>query len=286
MTIYNKTLFSQNGIHDLPYTYSTYRKAAAIFKANNKANGTIQKWFGYTEVKEIWLQRLFNFYPLYLAASGGAPLVVNNKAAFNNQYAIGVFAFLQSLYRDGYFSRENLSAADDPFVAQQIATKWTGPWEIAYLKSIPDRNFEFGYFEPQVPDNHMGPVYTYADPKNIVVFNTCTRPQAAWDLIRTMVDKSGDLKLLTMTGQLPRRKDLQSDPFYSEYFKMNPMMMPFAKQLPYVKGVDNCEVIVEVLDIISQEYESCVVYGKKTPEKAIGDAEVAVNLLLASASHM
>ena len=45
------------------------------------------------------------------------------------------------------------------------------------------------------------------------------------------------------------------------------MMIPFAKQLPYVKGVDNCEVIVEVLDIISQEYESCVVYGKKTPRK-------------------
>jgi len=62
------------------------------------------------------------------------------------------------------------------------------------------------------------------------------------------------------------------------------MMIPFAKELPYVKGVDNCEVIVEVLDIISQEYESCVVYGKKTPEKAIQDAETAVNVLLASAS--
>ena len=62
-------------------------------------------------------------------------------------------------------------------------------------------------------------------------------------------------------------------------------MMPFAKQLPYVKGVDNCEVIVEVLDIISQEYEACVVYGKKTPEKAIRDAETAVNVLLAGASH-
>jgi multiple sugar transport system substrate-binding protein len=37
---------------------------------------------------------------------------------------------------------------------------------------------------------------------------------------------------------------------------------------------------VEVLDIISGEYEACVVYGKKTPEKAIEDAELAVNLLL------
>jgi multiple sugar transport system substrate-binding protein len=58
------------------------------------------------------------------------------------------------------------------------------------------------------------------------------------------------------------------------------MMMPFARQLPFVKGVDNCEVIVEVLDIISQEYEACVVYGRKTPEKAIQDAEKEVNVLL------
>jgi len=280
MTIYNKKLFAENGIPDLPKTYSAYLQAAEIFKNNGKKTGLPHRWFGYTEVKEIWYQRLFNFYPLYLAASGGYPLVINNKAAFNNKYAVGVFGFLQSLYKNEYFSRENLSASADPFVSQQIAAKWTGPWEIAYLATIPDKNFDFGYFEPQVPDDHQGPVYTYADPKNIVMFNTCTHPQAAWDFIRTMIDKKGDLQLLEVTGQLPRRKNLQSDFFYNNYFKMNPMMAPFAKQLPFVKGVDNCEVIVEVLDIISQEYETCVVYGKKTPEKAIHDAEVAVNVLL------
>jgi multiple sugar transport system substrate-binding protein len=282
MTIYNKNLFQKNGIHDLPKTYSAYLKAAQNFKINSNNKGFAQRWFGYTEVKEIWYQRLFNFYPLYLAASGGAPLVIHNKAAFNNKYAVGVFDFLQSLYNKEYFSRENLSASEDPFVAQQIATKWTGPWEITYLKTIPDRNFEFGYFEPQVPDDHQGPVYTYADPKNIVVFNTCIHPQQAWDFIRTLIDKKGDLQLLTVTGQLPRRKALASDVFYKDYFDKNPMMVPFAKQLPFVKGVDNCEVIVEVLDIISQEYEACVVYGKKTPQKAIQDAEIAVNVLLAS----
>ena len=284
MTIYNKDLFIKNNIPGLPKTYSAYREAAAIFKKNSEKSGSTQKWFGFTEVKEIWYQRLFNFYPLYLAASGGAPLVINNKAAFNNKYAVEVFTFLQSLYKEEYFSRENLSASDDPFVAQVIATKWTGPWEITYLHSIPDRNFEFGYFEPQVPDDHQGPVYTYADPKNIVVFNTCRHPQQAWDFIRTMIDKKGDLQLLTITGQFPRRKNLQTDIFYNDYFKINPMMVPFAKQLPYVKGVDNCEVIVEVLDIISQEYEACVVYGKKTPVKAIQDAEAAVNVLLANSN--
>jgi multiple sugar transport system substrate-binding protein len=285
MTIYNKNLFAKNGIVDLPKTYSAYLKAAAVFKSNAGLIGSTQKWFGYTEVKEIWYQRLFNFYPLYLAASGGGSLVKNNRAAFNNKFAVEVFAFLQALYRNEYFSRENLSASDDPFVAQTIATKWTGPWEITYLNTIPDRNFEFGYFAPQVPDDHAGPVYTYADPKNIVVFNTCKNPQAAWDFVRTMIDKKGDLQLLSLTGQLPRRKDLESDPFFEHYFRTNQLMMPFARQLPFVKGVDNCEVIVEVLDIISQEYEACVVYGKKTPAQAIADAESAVNVLLAASKE-
>ncbi len=280
MTIYNKNMFVQNGITELPKTYSAYRRAAAMVKANNIKNGLTQNWFGYTEVKAIWYERRFNFYPLYLAASGGAALVENNKAAFNNKYAVQVFAFLQSLYNDTYFSRERLSYSSDPFVIKQIATKWTGPWEIAYLNNIPDRGFEYGYYEPPVPDDHTGPVYTYADPKNIVLFNTCANPQVAWEYVKSMVDKEGDLQLLQFTGQLPRRKNLLKDTYYSNFFKGNPMLVPFAKQLAFVKGDDNCEVIVEVLDIISQEYEGCVVYGKKTPEKAIADAAAAVNVLL------
>ena len=279
MTIYNKKLFAENKIIQLPLTYSAYLKAAADFKANNQQSPE-QKRFGYTAVKAIWYERLFNFYPLYLAASGGAPLIENNKAAFNNKYAVEVFRFLQKLYSYDYFSKENTAASSDPFVIQTIATKWTGPWEISYLNNIPNRNFEFDYFLPIVPDNHTGTVFTYADPKNIVLFNTTANPQAAWDFVKTLVDKKGDLQLLEITGQLPRRKGLDTDIFYASYFKKNPMMMPFAAQIPFVKGVDNCEVIVEVLDIISQEYEACVIYGKKSPESAIEAASAAVNVLL------
>ncbi|MEO5647142.1 MAG: extracellular solute-binding protein, partial [Chitinophagaceae bacterium] len=272
MTIYNKDLFAANNIQGLPTTYSAYQKAAELFKNNNK-NSAIQKRFGYTAVKVIWYERLFNFYTLYLAASNGAPLIVNNKAAFNNKSAVDVFRFLQSLYTNEYFSRENTAASSDPFVIQTIATKWTGPWEIQYLNRIPDRHFAYDYYVPPVPDDHVGPVFTYADPKNMVIFNTCTRPQEAWEFIKTIVDKNGDMQLLEISGQLPRRKNLDTDPFYRDFFIKNPMLLPFAKQIPFVKGIDNCEYIVEVLDIISQEYEASVVYGKKSPEKAIADAE-------------
>jgi len=279
LTIYNKNIFAANGIAEPPKTYSAYRHAAEVIK-NNTRSSPVQKRFGYTAVKPVWYEMRFNFYPLYLAASGGDHLIKDNKAAFNNKYAVGVFQFLQSLYRDDYFSKESEVASGDPFVAQTIATKWTGPWEITHLDNIPNLGFKYDYYEQIVPDDHTGPVYTYADPKNIVIFNTCSDPQTAWEFIKKMITEEGDLQLLQVTGQFPRRKNLLTDPYYSSFLKANPMLVPFAKQLPYVKGDDNSEVIVEVLDIISQEYEACVVYGKKTPEKAVSDAAAAVNVLL------
>ena len=284
MSIYNKSLFASNGIDSFPGTYSAYQQAAEIVKENNSKNGIEHSWFGYTEVKPVWHEMRMNFYPLYLAASGGSHLIEDNRAAFDNEYAIGVFRFLQSLYNNQYFPRDNLSAASDPFVEQQIVTKWTGPWEIAHLNGLPNKNFDYAYSEPPVPDDHKGPIYTYADPKNIVIFNNCRNPRMAWNFIETIIDKSGDLQLLQITGQLPRRKNLETDPFFSTFFNQNPMLIPFAKQLLYVKGDDNCEQIVEVLDIISQQYEACVVYGKKTPEQAVHDAAYEVNVLLGNHS--
>ena len=208
-------------------------------------------------------------------------LVKDNKAAFNNKHAIGVFRFLQKLYNEEYYSRERIAAGQDRFILEDIFIKWTGPWDIDQTEKFKRRDdFEFDFLPMQVPDDHEGPTYTYADPKNIVIFNTCKQPQKAWDFIKTLVNKEGDKKLLEITGQLPNRKNTESDELFQDYFEKNPKLKVFAKQAKYTRGVDNCEVIVEVFDIISQEYEACVIYNKKTPEKAIADAAKAVDILL------
>ena len=218
---------------------------------------------------------------MYLAASNGGSLIKDNKAAFNNEYAIGVFRFLQELYNNEYYSKERLSAGQDRFITEDIFTKWTGPWEINHVDKFKQRDdFEFDFFPMQVPDNHEGPIYTYADPKNIVIFNTCKQPQEAWNFIKTLIDKEGDKKLLEITGQLPNRKNIETEEIFQDYLDNNPKVRIFAQQAKYIKGVDNCEVIVEVFDIISQEYEACVIYNKKTPEQAIEDAAKAVDNLL------
>jgi len=279
MMIYNKNIIEQLGLEKSPGTYSEYFEASEKFKKDRNGDGYVDQWFGFTSVKIIWRERLMNFYPLYLAASGGASLIENNKAAFNNQYAIDVFAFLGELYKKEYYSKERLSARQDVFLASDIATKITGPWAIANADKYKPEGFEYGFAPLPVPDNFEGPIYSSADPKNIVIFDTCEKPEIAWQFLRTMIEGKNDLLLLTLTNQLPQRKNLLEDPEFAEFFLSHPMMIPFAEQAKYVRGVDNSTVLKEVFDLISQEYEVSVIYGLKSPEDAINDAAKAVNLL-------
>ena len=75
-------------------------------------------------------------------------------------------------------------------------------------------------------------------------------------------------------------RGLSDDPYFADFLTANPKLQVFARQVDHIKGVDNHELIVEIFDIISQEYEACVIYQKKSPEQALADAERAVNVLL------
>ncbi len=280
MTIYNKRLLSEMGMAQMPPTYSEYLKAARQFSQDTNGDGYVDQWFGNTSIKLAWYQRLFNFYALYLAASGGMPLIKDDKASFNNEHAVGVFRFLQELYRENYFTKQVESAGQDLFIAERFASKWTGPWEIEYLEKFKRPGFQYDFAPMPVPDGHQGPAFTYCDPKSIVIFNTCEDPNLAFEFIKTMLSEAGDLQFLKTTNQLPRRQGLQDLPGFREFFVQNPKMQVFAEQARYVRGADISESLIEVFDIISQEYEACVLYQVKTPEQAVADAERAVNVLL------
>ena len=280
MAIYNKKIMNNLGLEASPKSYSDFLNAGKNFSKDTDQDGYVDRWIGTTEIKNIWYQRLFNFYALYLAASNGGHLVENNKAVFNNKYGIEVFTFLQKLYKNDYFAKENNTTGSDKFLAGQYASKWTGPWDISHTNKFKPEGFEFAFSPIPVPDSHQGPVYTYADPKNIVIFNTCKNPLAAWQFVKTLISEEGDLQLLSLTEQLPRRQNMSTSTLFQDYFKTHPQITPFINQSKYVYGTDNCDVMIEVLSIISAEYEACVVYNKKTPKDALDAAEKAVNILL------
>lgn len=279
MLLHNKNILRDIGLKNPPATYSEYYEASKRFQKDENNDGYIDHWFGYSEVLVTWWQRFFDFYPLYLGASGGMPLVKGNKVMFNNQYAIEVFRFLRGLYAKNYFSKESFQGRQDAFLSTNIASRFTGPWEISHTEKFKPEGFDYDFSSLPVPDDHKGPVYTYGDPKNIVIFKTTPNPKLAWKFLSFIMSKENDYKLVKITNQLPRRKNIDIDTLYSDYFKDNPKMRSFAKQSRYVKGTDASPVLKEVFDLISQEYEACVIFGKKTPEEAVNDAAKAVSLL-------
>lgn len=279
MMIYNKKIIEELGLTRPPRTYTEYFEAAEKFKRDTDGDGYVDRWFGYSEVLVTWWQRFFDFYPLYIAASGGAPLIKDNKAAFNNQYSLQVFYFLRELYKNNYFPKERLSARQDVFLSGIIATRFTGPWEISHAEKFKPDDFEYAFHPMPVPDEHKGPVYTYCDPKNLVIFNTCPDPNKAWEFLKYFLSEENDLKFIEITNQLPRRKYIDENPKFADYFKNNPGMLEFAHQANYIRGTDAASVLKEVFDLISQEYEASVIYGVKSPEDAIKDAAKAVDLL-------
>ncbi|MCK5077005.1 MAG: extracellular solute-binding protein, partial [Calditrichia bacterium] len=280
MMLYNKKLFAQAGIFKPPATYSEYLEAAEKLTKDTDGDGYDDRWIGITQILVTWWQRFFDFYPLYLAASGGAKLIDNNKVVFNNKYAVETFAFLQKLYNQNYFARELLSARQDVFLSGVIATRFTGPWDIVHTEKFKPNGFEYSFAPLPAPDSSGHQRYTYGDPKNIVIFNTCKHPENAWKFLSFLINRKNDLLLLTTTTQLPRRKKLFEDKEFNDYFNNNPKIIPFAEQAQYVRGTDPCPVLKEIFDIISMEYEACVVYGIKTPEQAVKDAAKTAQLLL------
>lgn len=279
MMMYNPTMFDQAGIGNVPSDYSSYLEAGSKIKAHAAAANLGNQWLGISEVNPIWWQRFFNFLPLYYASSQGAPIVKDGKAVFNNEHGIGVFTFLQKLYARDYFPREQQKGQSDPFLASRIASTFIGPWTIEQNERFKTEGFEYEFIHMPVPDSMSGPIYTYGDPKNMVIFNTCKNPQGAWRFLQTLITPEADKDFLTMSGQFPRRKDLDSNVLFVEYLQAHPKLIPFAKQAKHVRGMDSAPYMKEVLDIISQEYEACVVYGQKTPEDAILAAAKAVDLL-------
>jgi multiple sugar transport system substrate-binding protein len=57
-------------------------------------------------------------------------------------------------------------------------------------------------------------------------------------------------------------------------------MSAFARQALYTRGVDGISDLKEILDIISQEYESSVIYQKISTEEAVKRAGERVRVVM------
>lgn len=277
MVFYNKKIFRKAGVQPPLTTYSQFLKAAQKIVRDFDGDGQVDHWMLYRDIKPIWWQRLFDYYPLYICASGGKTLFEGDSIVFNNQASVKVFRFFQTMYRRGYMPVTQFQG--DQFLAGRLATQISGPWLVAHIQKFAPPDFEYGIMPIPKPDDYQGQVYTYGDPKNISIFNTTRFPKEAWQFAKWLISRHADQRLLEICDQIPMRKNLLSDSTFACYFNAKPQMKMFALQAPFTRGVDGVADLKEIFNIISQEYEASVIYGRRTPEEAVQRAAKRVKVI-------
>ena len=278
MMFTNCRLLEEAGAPPLPRTYAEYLAAGALVSRDIDNDGQVDVWMGERDIRPIWWQRLFDFFPFYIAATGGKTLLKGGAVAFKDTAAEEVIGFFQKCYARQFFPRTYFQGGD-PFLLEKKATYFGGPHQIATLaKYAPHIRYDVGPLP--VPDGCQGPVYTSGDFKNIAIFSTTAHPREAWEFVAFLVRAEHDLLLLKLTSQIPVRKDLLTNSLFADFFRENPVMTAFAAQAVHTRSIDASPDIKEILDALSQEYEACAVYGTKTPAEAIRDAARRAELIM------
>jgi len=278
MMVCNVALFEEAGIGKLPRTYSEYLQAGENIVRDRDGDGQIDVWLGERDIRPIWWQRLFDFYPFYIAASGGKTLFEGQEESMDRHAAAQVMGFFQECYERNYFPRTFFQGGD-PFLLGVKATHFSGPWQVAAIKKFaPTMRYEV--VPLPVPDGGLATVHTYGDFKNIAIFSTTQHPAEAWEFVKFLVSAEHDLLLLQIANQIPVRRDLLRNPLFEPFFQDNPEMVPFAEQATYTRGIDEVPDLKEIFDALSQEYEVCAVYGRKSPSEAADDMAKRTRMIM------
>lgn len=270
MVLYNTRMLREGGVTSLPTTYSEFLSAAARVTRDRDADGHTDQWMLTIDYFPIWYKRLFDYLPLYMAASNGKPLFEGRKVVFDNQASVAIFGFLRECFARGYAPRQSFQG--DVFIDGRVAAKFTGPNSIGYLERYRSADFEYDFGPIPRPDEASGQPISYADPKSIVIFKTCRHPREAWEFVKFIISKRNDLRLLELTSQLPIRSRLLEDQTFADYFKRNPKLVKFAQQLTTARSIESIAELKEIFDAIAQEVEASVVFDLKPPEQAVHDA--------------
>jgi len=284
----NLDLLRRHGLR-LPRTYSEFLRAGRVLAA---AGGEPKAWLWSPSPTEKFWERYYDFFPLYLAASGGQALLsADGRANFENEAGVAVMGFLADVFSQGVAPPQEVNSEDSSriraFLAGELGMIMTGPWNIEEVRDAGGDCVDFDFISLPVPDDAPPgrPVYTYGNFRNFGIFKGCRNPDLAADFIEFATSREHDLSFLEATHQLPFRVPLAADPDFVRALQQAPApLAKFALQSPWVRSVENSPHLNEVFRILSEEMVLCALRQVKTPRQAIQDAARRVDALVKGTS--
>lgn len=276
MLYYNKTVFAEAGLDPENPELSTYDDvltAAAAIKDADAADYVL-----YPPASSDYTNALFDFYPFFLANSGGTQLVDGEEATFTNPEGIETLEFWKTLYGEGYASAEAYSgdAWAGPFADGVAAMGIAGPWGAGAF----DGKVEYGIVPlPTASGTAADATYTFGDSKNVGLYTSCENKQTAWDFAKFSMDADNDIALLETTGQFPIRTDISD--IAADYLASNAVLETFSHSVPLTVDVPNIPNTTEIWQTFRDAWSESVMSGQGDLEEVMNAAAEKIDELAA-----
>jgi multiple sugar transport system substrate-binding protein len=270
MIFYNKAMFEEAGLDPENPELSTYDEFLDTARTLKEA-GVADYAINPAPTSEFF-QSWFDFYPLYAAQTGGAQLVEDGAATFDDDNGTAVADFWRTLYDEQLAGNEQYQG--DAFADGYSAMAIVGPWAV----SVYGDSIEWGAVPvPTEAGTAPEETWTFSDAKNIGMFTACENKATAWDVLKFATSEEQDGAWLEATGQMPLRQDLTDT--YPDYFADNPAYEQFGDQAARTVEVPNVVGSVEIWQAFRDGYSESVIFGETPVDQFLSDTAAEVDEL-------
>jgi multiple sugar transport system substrate-binding protein len=271
MIFYNKDVFQKAGLDVTNPPLKTYSQFLSTSQTL-MSKGGVQAAIWPSPTSEFF-QPWFDFYPLFIAQSGGKQLVESKQPQFDSPDGLAVANFWRQMYAGSLAPKE--AAQGDAFATGQAAMAIVGPWAIAQYTG------KVNWAAVPVPTKDgmdPGQIHTFSDQKSIGMYSSCKNQATAWNFMKFTTSSASDGQLLQVTGQMPMRTDLAGS--YGSYFLTHPAYTQFADQASRTVEVPNVPNSVEMWQDFRTAYSTSVISGSQSVDQAFKAAAGQIKTLV------
>ena len=280
MLMYNVDILAAAGVEP-PRTHSELLDAFRRLARDTDGDGRLDRWPFWAGLKTTWFERFYDFYPLYLASSGGRTLIADGKVTFDNEAAVAALDLLRRGFHEGTLPRVNFSVGRDPFVDGTVAMKIIGPWFVRELDELKVPGLRYDVVPvPAADGTNPSDRFAFADLRSIAIFSTTRHPDAAARFVAYLTSPAADKLLIEHASQLPYRRGLASDPRFAVSLARWPTLATFATYVGQTRDLDLDPDVVEIFDLLSEMYEHAAVYGTRPVREALTRAATEAQKVL------
>ena len=280
MLMYNVDLLRAAGVSP-PRTQPELLDAFRRLTRDSDGDGRLDRWALWAPLKTTWFERFYDFYPLYLASSGGRTLVRDGKVIFDNAAAVAALDLLRRGFDEGVLPRSNFALGRDPFADGTVAMKIIGPWFVRELEDLRIPGLRYDVVPvPAAEGTAPGDRYAFADLRSIAIFSTTRHPDAAARFVAFLTSPAADRLLIEEASQLPYRRALATDPRFTASLRRWPTLATYARHVERTRDLDLDPDVVEIFDSISEAYEASAIYGIVPVREALTKAAAEATRML------